>query len=45
MPPITILMHSVAANVVSNPPHTNAANAVYEEEQQLKLNIAFAIAL
>ena len=39
-PPITIL---IAANAVSNPPYTNTANAVYEEEQQLELNIAFTI--
>ena len=46
MPLITILMHSVAANAVSNPLYTvNAANAVYEEEQRLKLNIAFAVVL
>ena len=33
MPPITIPMHSVAANAVSNSLHTvNAANAVYKEE-------------
>ena len=31
-PPITILMYSVAANVVSNPLYADAANAVYEEE-------------
>ena len=36
-------MHLAAANAVSNPPHTNTANAVYEEEQQLKLNITFTI--
>ena len=42
---MTILMHSAAANMVSNSPHiVNAANAVYEEEQWLKLNIAFAVA-
>ena len=42
-PPMTILKHSVAANMVSNPLYTiNAANAVYKEEQQLRLNIAFA---
>ena len=41
---IIILMHSVATNMVSNPLYTvNAANAVYEEEQWLELNIAFAI--
>ena len=34
MPLITILMHSVATNAVSNPLHTiNAANAVYKKEQ------------
>ena len=38
-------MHLAAANMVSNPLHTvNAANAVYKEEQQLKLNIAFTVA-
>ena len=38
-------MHLAAANVVSNPLHTiNAVNAVYKEEQQLELNIAFTIA-
>ena len=37
-------MHLVAANAVSNPLCTvNAANAVYEEEQRLELNIAFTI--
>ena len=42
---ITILTHSAAANAVSNPPHTiNVANAIYEEEQQLKPNIAFTVA-
>ena len=45
IPLIIILMHSVAANAVSNPLYTvNAANAVYKEEQWLKLNIAFTIA-
>ena len=45
MPLITILMHSVAANAVSNPLYTvNAANAVYEEEQRPELNIAFTVA-
>ena len=39
-----ILIHSVAANAVSNPLYTvNAANAVYKEEQRLELNIAFAV--
>jgi hypothetical protein len=34
MPLMTILMHSVAANMVSNPLYTvDAANAVYKEEQ------------
>ena len=42
---ITILMHLVAANTVFNPLYTvNAANAIYKEEQWLKLNIAFAVA-
>ena len=41
---IIILMHLVAANAVSNPLYTvNAANAVYKEEQWLKLNIAFTV--
>ena len=41
-PPITI---PIAANAVSNPPRAvNAANAVYEDEQQLGLNVAFAVA-
>jgi hypothetical protein len=45
MPLMIILMHSVTVNMVSNPPHTvNAANAIYKEEQQLELNIAFAVA-
>ena len=45
MPPMTILIHSVAANAVSNPPRAvNAANAVYEEEQRPELNVAFAVA-
>jgi hypothetical protein len=40
-----ILMHLIAVNAVSNPLCAiNAANAVYKEEQQPKLNIAFAIA-
>ena len=44
-PPITILIYLAAANAVSNPPRTiNIANTIYEEEQQLKLNIAFTIA-
>ena len=44
-PPMTIPMHSAAANAVSNPPRTvNAANAVYEEEQRPELNVAFAVA-
>ena len=43
-PLMTILMHSVAANTVSNPLHTvNTANAIYEEEQRPELNIAFTI--
>ena len=34
IPPITILMHLVAANAVSNPLYTiNAANTVYKKEQ------------
>jgi hypothetical protein len=34
MPPMIILMHLAAANVVFNPLYTvNAANAVYKEEQ------------
>ena len=37
-------MHSAAINTVSNLLYTiNAANAVYKEEQRLKLNIAFTI--
>ena len=45
MPLITILLHSVAINTVSNPLYTiNAANTVYKEEQWLKLNITFAVA-
>ena len=37
-------MHLAAANAVSNSLYTvNAANAVYKEEQWLKLNIAFAV--
>ena len=41
---MTIPIHSAATNAVSNPLYTvNAANAVYKEEQQPKLNIAFAI--
>ena len=43
MPLITILIHLVATNAVSNPPHTDAANAVYKKEQQLELNVAFTI--
>ena len=44
MPLITILMHSVAINAVFNPLYTvNAVNAVYKEEQRLKLNIAFTV--
>jgi hypothetical protein len=44
MPPMIIPMYSAAANVVSNPLYTvNAANAVYKEEQRLKLNIAFTV--
>ena len=40
-----ILMHLVAANVVSNPLYiVNTANAVYKEEQRLELNIAFTVA-
>ena len=39
-----ILIHSAAANAVSNPVYTvNAANAVYKEEQRPELNIAFAV--
>ena len=39
-------MHLAAINAVSNPLYTiNAANAVYKEEQWLKLNIAFTIML
>jgi hypothetical protein len=42
---MTILIYITAANTVSNPLHAiNAANAVYKEEQQLKLNIAFTVA-
>ena len=38
-------MHSAAANAVFNPLQAiNAANAVYEEEQRLELNIAFTVA-
>ena len=45
MPLITILMHLVAANTVSNPLRTvNTANAIYKKEQQPELNIAFTIA-
>ena len=45
MPLMTILMHSAAINAVSNPLYTiNAADAIYKEEQWLKLNIAFTIA-
>ena len=41
MPPITI---PIATNAVSNPLYAiNAANAIYEEEQQPELNIAFAV--
>ena len=41
---MTVLIYSVAANAVSNPLYTvNAANAVYKEEQWLKLNIAFTV--
>ena len=44
IPLITILMYLAATNAVSNPPHTiNTVNAVYEEEQQLRLNIAFTV--
>ena len=44
MPLIIIPIHLAAANAVSNPLHTvNAANAIYKEEQQLKLNITFAV--
>ena len=44
MPLMTIPIHSVTANAVSNPLYTiNAANAIYEEEQRLKLNITFAV--
>jgi hypothetical protein len=32
-PPITILIYLVAANAVSNLLYTDAANAVYKEEQ------------
>ena len=46
MPLMTIPMHLVAANAVSNSLCiVNAANAVYEEEQRPELNIAFAVAL
>jgi hypothetical protein len=42
---MTIPIYITAANTVSNPLHAiNAANAVYKEEQQLKLNIAFTVA-
>ena len=38
-------MHLAAANAVFNPLYTvNAVNAVYKEEQWLKLNIAFTVA-
>ena len=41
---MTIPMHSTAANAVSNPLCTvNAANAIYKEEQQPELNVAFTI--
>ena len=43
MPLITIPMHLIAANAVSNPLYTNAANAIYKEEQRPELNIAFAV--
>ena len=44
MPPITILMHLVAANAVSNSLYTvNAANAIYKEEQWPELNITFTV--
>ena len=44
MPLMTIPMHLVAINAVSNPLYTvNAVNAIYEEEQQLELNIAFTV--
>ena len=44
MAPITILIYLVAVNTVSNPLYTiNTANAVYKEEQRLKLNITFTI--
>ena len=43
-PLIIILMHLAAVNAVSNPLYTvNAANAVYKEEQQPELNIAFTV--
>ena len=42
---MTILIYSAATNTVSNPLYTvNAANAIYKEEQQLELNVAFAVA-
>ena len=46
MPLITIPMHLITANAVSNPLYTiNAVNAVYKKEQRLKLNIAFTVVL
>ena len=45
MPLMTIPIHSAATNTVSNPLYTiNAANTIYEEEQQLELNITFTVA-
>ena len=42
--PITIPIYLVAVNAVSNPLYTvNVTNAIYKEEQQLELNIAFTV--
>ena len=41
---MTIPIYLVAVNAVSNPLYAiNAANAIYEEEQQPELNITFTI--
>ena len=46
MPLMIILIHLVAVNAVFNPLQAiNAASAIYKEEQQLKLNIAFTVVL
>ena len=42
---MTIPIYLAAANAVTNYLYTvNAANAIYKEEQQLELNVAFAVA-